>query len=87
MSACNTADQISNCDQRNRLMLFFLRSSNREPPMSELGQKRRFDRRPVTSGLPRSTDILRVRRHVSNGPTTDPKPIDNRRRQSQKTMQ
>jgi len=38
MSACNTADQISNCDQRNRLMLFFLRSSNREPPMSELGQ-------------------------------------------------
>jgi hypothetical protein len=39
-----------------------------EPPemMSESGQTRRFELRPVTSGLPLSTDILRVRRHVSN---------------------
>src|SRR6202045_1699478 len=32
-------------------------------------QKRRFELRPVTSGLPLSTDILRARRHVSNVPT------------------
>jgi hypothetical protein len=31
-------------------------------------QKRRFDRRPVTSGLPRLTDILGDSRHVSNVP-------------------
>ncbi len=30
------------------------------------GQKRRSDGGPFTSGLPRSTDILRVSRHVSN---------------------
>jgi hypothetical protein len=36
-----------------------------------VGQKRRFDRRPVTSGLPRLTDILGVSRHVSNVPSTD----------------
>jgi len=36
--------------------------------MSELGQKRRFDRRLVTSGLPGSTDIRRARRHVSKVP-------------------
>jgi len=30
-----------------------------------LGQKRRFDRLPVTSGLPRQTDMISVRRHVS----------------------
>jgi hypothetical protein len=35
---------------------------------SALGQKRRFDLLPMTSGLPLSTDILRVRRHVSNVP-------------------
>src|ERR1700682_2970946 len=35
------------------------------------GQKRRFDRRPVTSGLPRSADIRRVRRHVSKVPQAD----------------
>jgi hypothetical protein len=34
--------------------------------MSELGQSRRFDHAPTTSGLPRQTDILSVRRHVSN---------------------
>jgi hypothetical protein len=33
-----------------------------------LGQKRRFGQRPVTSGLPGSTDILRARQHVSKGP-------------------
>jgi hypothetical protein len=36
--------------------------------MSYVGQKRRFDRCPVTSGLPRLTDILSVRRHVSKVP-------------------
>jgi hypothetical protein len=40
-------------------------------PMSELGQKRRSGRRPVTSGLPLSTDILGCRRHVSKVPLTD----------------
>jgi hypothetical protein len=30
------------------------------------GQKHRFDRRPVTSGLPRLADLLRIGRHVSN---------------------
>jgi hypothetical protein len=33
-----------------------------------LGQKRRFDHPPVASGLPRSADIRRVRRHVSKVP-------------------
>jgi hypothetical protein len=36
--------------------------------MSQLGHSRHFERRPVTSGLPLSTDILRVRRHVSKVP-------------------
>jgi hypothetical protein len=31
----------------------------------------RFDRQPLTSGLPRSTDILDVRGHVSNLPIAD----------------
>jgi hypothetical protein len=30
-----------------------------------LGQKRRFDRAPLTSGLTQLADILRVIRHVS----------------------
>jgi hypothetical protein len=34
---------------------------------SALAQKRRFELRPVTSGLPRSTDIVRPRPHVSSG--------------------
>jgi hypothetical protein len=33
----------------------------------QMGQKRRFDRRPLTSGLPRA-DILRASRHVSKVP-------------------
>jgi hypothetical protein len=33
--------------------------------MSVVGQKRRFDRAPITSGLPRKADMFRVRRHVS----------------------
>jgi hypothetical protein len=33
-----------------------------------MGQKRRFDRLPFTSGLPPSTDIVGVRRHVANVP-------------------
>jgi hypothetical protein len=39
--------------------------------MSHMGQKRRLELRPVTSGLPLSTDILSVRRHVSNVPDSD----------------
>jgi hypothetical protein len=39
--------------------------------MSIPGQKRRFDRRPVTSGLPQQADIFRVRRHVSKVPQAD----------------
>src|SRR5436190_15817460 len=36
--------------------------------MSELGQSRHFDHAPVTSGLPRLSDILSMRRHVSKVP-------------------
>ena len=42
--------------------------------MSGSGQKHRFDRQPLTSGVPQSTDILRVRPHVSNVPITDIRP-------------
>ena len=36
--------------------------------MSDMGQSRRFDRAPLTSGLPRLADILGVSRHVSKVP-------------------
>src|SRR6266404_5891986 len=36
--------------------------------MSQLGQSRRFDGRPATSGLPPSTDIVRAGRQVSSVP-------------------
>jgi len=39
--------------------------------MSQLGQKRRFERRPITSGLRPTPDILSVRRHVSKVPLGD----------------
>ena len=39
--------------------------------MSATGQKRRFDRRPVTSGLPRQADLFRVGRHVSKVPKSE----------------
>jgi hypothetical protein len=39
--------------------------------MSEVGQPRHFGRRPVPSGLPRSTDIARPPRHVGLVPTGD----------------
>jgi len=39
--------------------------------MSELGQSRRLERAPVTSGLPRGADILSVGRHVSNVPKAE----------------
>jgi hypothetical protein len=39
-----------------------------------MGQMRRFELRPVTSGLPLSTDILGDRRHVSNVPDSDSTP-------------
>lgn len=38
---------------------------------SAKGQKRRFDPLSITSGLPRSTDIFRAGRHVSNAPRRD----------------
>src|ERR1700730_10268437 len=40
-------------------------------PMSAQGQSRHSDAAPLTSGLPRQTDILTVRRHVSNVPLPD----------------
>ena len=36
--------------------------------MSLVGHSRHFDRAPLTSGLPRLADILRVSRHVANVP-------------------
>jgi hypothetical protein len=42
-----------------------------KPGRSELGQKHRFDRQPLTSGVPRSTDILRVCPHVSKVPLSE----------------
>jgi hypothetical protein len=36
--------------------------------MSELGQKRRFDRLPLTSDLPPSTDIVGICWHVAKVP-------------------
>jgi hypothetical protein len=36
--------------------------------MSQMGQKRRFKRRPITSGLPPTPDILGARQHVSKVP-------------------
>ena len=41
-----------------------LPSSKKIGPISARGQKRRFDRRSVTSGLPRGTDIVRPARLV-----------------------
>src|SRR5712692_5128560 len=43
----------------------YIRPQTRSGSMSALGQKRRFDWRPVTSGLPRSTDILSLLRHAT----------------------
>jgi len=39
--------------------------------MTGSGQTRRFGHLPMTSGLPRSTDIFGAGRHVSKVPTTD----------------
>jgi hypothetical protein len=39
--------------------------------MSQLGQSRRFDVRPATSGLPRATDIVSASRQVCFVPTSD----------------
>jgi hypothetical protein len=40
-------------------------------PMSVVGQSRHSDGGPLTSGLSRQTNILTVRRHVSNVPFAD----------------
>jgi hypothetical protein len=37
-------------------------------PMSRLGHSRHFDRAPLTSGLPRTPDMLSARRHVAKVP-------------------
>ena len=39
--------------------------------MSELGQKRRFDNRPVTSGLPPTSDIADSASHVGFVPNPE----------------
>lgn len=39
--------------------------------MSEMGQSRRFDPLPATSGLPRSTDVVRPVRLVRFVPTAE----------------
>jgi len=44
------------------------RAASYQEQMSHWGQTRRYDRALITSGLPTRTDILRVRRHVSNVP-------------------
>jgi hypothetical protein len=71
------------CDLALRLMLGsvpdFARSSDYpatgalsiDSAIDAMGQKRRFGSRPVTSGLPLSTDILGCRRHVSKVPLAD----------------
>jgi hypothetical protein len=71
------------CDLALRLMLGsvpdFARSSDYpataalsiDSVIDAMGQKRRFGSRPVTSGLPLSTDILGCRRHVSKVPQGD----------------
>jgi hypothetical protein len=46
--------------------------------VSGLGQRRRFERRPTTSGLPSTPDILSARRHVSNGPMLSKKGLRRR---------
>ena len=40
-------------------------------PHVRVGQSRHFGRRPTTSGLPLSTDIVAVRRHLSKVPEPD----------------
>jgi hypothetical protein len=42
--------------------------------MPALGHSRRFGRLPVTSGLPRTSDVIRSPRHVSKVPTGDLSP-------------
>jgi hypothetical protein len=39
--------------------------------LTALGQSRQFGCVPVTSGLPRTTDIIRPPGHVSKVPVTD----------------
>jgi hypothetical protein len=39
--------------------------------MSELGQSRQFGQAPATSGLPRTTNIVRPAWHVSNVPVLE----------------
>jgi len=59
------------------------------PRMSEMGQKRRFDPLPATSGLPRSTDIVRPVQLVRFVPLTEVPPgewqIRERRRFSRRS--
>jgi hypothetical protein len=45
-----------------------LRCERLEPPISQMGQSRHFDRGSATSGLPLGTDIVRPPRHVGEVP-------------------
>jgi len=47
------------------------RSHTLKDRMSEAGQSRHFERGPAPSGLPRSTDIVRLPRHVGLVPRAD----------------
>jgi hypothetical protein len=47
----------------------------RRTGMSQMGQPRRFDLAPFTSGLPRLADVVGVRRYVSIVPTGDITPL------------
>ena len=51
------------------LSLLCFRTARRST--SEKGQSRHFGRAPLTSGLPRTTDIVRPTRHVGKVPGTD----------------
>ena len=52
---------------------------NATAPHLDSTQSRRSDRSPATSGLPRSADIRRVRRHVSKVPGKDSRAATNSR--------
>ena len=57
-------------DVRLELSSVFYEASSRrkQASMAALGQSRHFSRRPAASGLPRSTDIVGARPHVSKVP-------------------
>ncbi len=68
MSQCSCLNSTSG-RRREPARLIYLWGS----PTSEMGQKRRFDRRPVTSGLPREADTPSDRQHFSKVPRPEVK--------------